>query len=149
MGGDLPMGDGPPQLLIRAERDPVGASLDRIQVVKGWVDASGEQHEKIFNVAWAGERQLAVDGTLPAVGNTVDLETGFFDSSIGAPVLAAQWSDPEFDPAVPAFYYARVLQIPTPRHSLLDAIALQSAIPQEGPATIQERAYTSPIWYTP
>ena len=149
MGGDLPAGDGAPQLLIRAERDPVGGSLDRIQVVKGWVDAGGEQHEKIFNVAWAGERLIAADGSLPAVGNTVDLETGFFDNSIGASGLSAQWSDPEFDPAAPAFYYVRVLQVPTPRHSLLDAIALQAAVPEEGPATIQERAYTSPIWYTP
>lgn len=149
MGADLPAGDGTPQLLIRAERDPASGSLDRLQVVKGWVDAGGAQHEKIFNVAWAGDRQLAADGSLPLVGNTVDLATGAYDDSIGASELSAQWADPEFDPAVHAFYYVRVLQIPTPRHSLLDAIAMQSEVPEEGPATIQERAYTSPIWYTP
>jgi uncharacterized protein DUF3604 len=149
MGADLPAGEGAPQLLIRAERDPASGSLDRLQVVKGWVDAGGDQHEKVFNVAWAGDRQLTMDGSLPGVGNSVDLATGAFDDSIGAAALSVQWLDPEFDPTVAAFYYVRVLQIPTPRHSLLDAIALQSEIPDEGPATTQERAYTSPIWYTP
>jgi hypothetical protein len=100
-------------------------------------------------VVWAGERSLDGNGKLPSVGNTVDLSTGQWDNSIGAPTLAALWSDPNFDPSQRAFYYVRVLQIPTPRHSLLDSIALQTEVPEEGPATIQERAYTSPIWYTP
>lgn len=151
MGGELPAAvlDSSPQMLIRAVRDPASASLDRVQVIKGWVDAVGEQHERIFNVAWAGERKLASDGSLPAVGNSVNLEMATYDDSIGATELSVHWTDPAFDPAQPAFYYVRILQIPTPRHSLYDALALQSEIPDEAPATIQERAYTSPIWYTP
>lgn len=151
MGGELsaaPRGSAP-QMLIWAMRDPASASLDRVQVIKGWVDAAGEQHERIFNVAWAGERQLASDGSLPAVGNSVNLETASHDDSTGAAQLSVHWADPAFDPTEPAFYYVRVLQIPTGRHSLYDAIALQSDVPDEAPATIQERAYTSPIWYTP
>jgi hypothetical protein len=138
-----------PQLMIRAQKDPNGANLDRIQVIKGWVDSAGQQHERIFNVAWSGERELDGQGKLAGVGNTVDLSTAAYDNSIGAEQLSALWTDAEFDPAQRAFYYVRVLQIPTPRHSLYDAVALQSEVPEEGPATLQERAYTSPIWYTP
>jgi hypothetical protein len=138
-----------PQLLIRAMKDPMDANLDRIQVVKGWVDAQGEQYEKIYNVAWSGERVLAANGELAPVGNTVDLNNGHYDNSIGAEQLSALWSDPDFSAQQQAFYYVRVLQIPTPRHSLLDSLALQIELPEEGPATIQERAYSSPIWYTP
>ena len=138
-----------PQMLIRAEMDPKNANLDRIQVIKGWVDAKGMQHEQVYNAAWSGSRTLDANGKLPAVGNTVNLETGFWDNSIGEPSLAVLWTDPDFNRAQRAFYYVRVLQIPTPRHSLLDSIALQIEVPQEGPATLQERAYTSPIWYTP
>jgi hypothetical protein len=138
-----------PQMLIRAEMDPQNANLDRIQVIKGWVDSAGEQHEQIYNVAWSGGRTLDGRGKLADVGNTVDLATGFWDNSIGEPSLAVLWTDPNFNAAQRAFYYVRVLQIPTPRHSLLDSIALQIEVPEEGPATIQERAYTSPIWYTP
>ncbi|BFM14455.1 DUF3604 domain-containing protein [Maricurvus nonylphenolicus] len=136
-----------PQFLIRAVKDPNDANLDRVQVIKGWIDGNGEQREKIFNVAWSGDRQLDSNGKLDAVGNTVNLETAQYDNSIGAPELTTRWQDPDFDPAQRAFYYVRVLQIPTPRHGLYDAVALQQ--PQEGPATIQERAYTSPIWYKP
>lgn len=151
MGGSLnaAQATAAPQMLIRAEMDPKNANLDRVQVIKGWVDSDGTQHERVYNVAWAGERSLDDNGKLPPVGNTVDLETGHWDNSIGAPTLATLWSDPSFDASQRAFYYVRVLQIPTPRHSLLDSIALQTEVPQEGPATIQERAYTSPIWYTP
>jgi len=151
MGGSLQAVEGgaAPQMLIRAEMDPQNANLDRIQVVKGWVDSAGEQHEHVYNAAWSGTRALDSGGKLPAVGNTVDLETGRWDNSIGEPSLAVLWTDPDFNPSQRAFYYVRVLQIPTPRHSLLDSIALQQEIPAEGPATIQERAYTSPIWYTP
>lgn len=151
MGGSLSSAEegSAPQMLIRAEMDPQNANLDRIQVVKGWVDAAGEQHERVYNAAWSGDRSLDGNGELAAVGNTVDLSTGQWDNSIGEPNLAVLWTDPDFNPAQRAFYYVRVLQIPTPRHSLLDSIALQIELPEEGPATIQERAYTSPIWYTP
>jgi Protein of unknown function (DUF3604) len=153
MGGMLATGEGheskAPRFLIRAQKDPLNANLDRIQVIKGWVDARGEQHEKIYNVAWSGERQLDASGKLPSVGNSVNLETGHYTNDIGAKELATLWEDPDFERDVSAFYYVRVLQIPTPRHSLYDALALQSDLPAEGPATIQERAYTSPIWYSP
>lgn len=138
-----------PQMLIRAMKDPADANLDRIQIVKGWVDAQGEQYEKIYNVAWSGERELGTNGELAAVGNTVDLNTGHYQNSIGAEQLSALWTDPDFMPQQSSFYYVRVLQIPTPRHSLYDSLALQIEVPSEGPATIQERAYSSPIWYTP
>lgn len=141
------------ELIISAERDPVGANLDRIQVVKGWIDRQGNQQEKVFNVAWSqsesGIRELNADGSLPDVGSSVDLKSGTWTNAIGAMKLSAQWKDLEFNAAQRAFYYVRVLQIPTPRHSLLDSIALGIEVPQEGPAVIQERAYTSPIWYRP
>lgn len=151
MGGSLNGAEATdaPQMMIRAEMDPKNANLDRVQVIKGWVDSAGTQHERVYNVAWAGERSLDDKGKLPPVGNTVDVSTGQWDNSIGAPTLAALWVDPNFDASQRAFYYVRVLQIPTPRHSLLDSIALQTELPEEGPATIAERAYTSPIWYTP
>lgn len=152
MGGDLTdAADGKvPKLLIRATRDPRGANLDRIQVVKGWVDANGGQHEQVYNAAWSDQRALDEKGQLPAVPNTVDIESATYSNSVGAGQLSVVWSDPDFDHSQRAFYYARVLQIPTPRHSLYDAVALQQEpYTKEAPATIQERAYTSPIWYTP
>ena len=151
MGGNLPAAgaEQQPTLLVRAEMDPVGANLDRIQVVKGWLNAQGQQQERVYNVAWSGARALDAMGELPPVGNTVDLATGAYSNSIGMPALAVAWTDPDFDASQRAFYYVRVLQIPTPRHSLLDAIALQRELPEEGPATLQERAYSSPVWYTP
>jgi hypothetical protein len=152
MGGNLtrnPNPSGAPKLMIRAFKDPKDANLDRIQVVKGWIDSSGLQRERVFNAAWSGERELDSQGKLSAVGNTVDTATASYDNSIGAAELSVLWSDPEFNLEQSAFYYVRVLQIPTPRHSLYDGVALQIDIPQEGPASIQERAYTSPIWYTP
>jgi hypothetical protein len=152
MGGDLTKGpDGKaPAFLIYAIKDPRGANLDRIQVVKGWLDASGESEEKVYDVAWSDDRVIGEDGTLPAVGNTVDVATGRYTSEIGDAQLSTVWRDPDFDPGQRAFYYVRVLQIPTPRHTLYDAIAL-SMDPKDTrhPATIQERAYSSPIWYTP
>jgi hypothetical protein len=151
MGGDLTRADSgkTPRFLIRAVKDPKGANLDRVQVIKGWLDRAGKQREKVFNVAWSGGRKLDTKGKLPAVGNTVDLTVPTYTNSIGEPELSVLWSDPTFDADQRAFYYVRVLQIPTPRHSTYDAVALQIPPPQEGPATIQERAYTSPIWYTP
>ncbi len=152
MGGDLsnaPASGEPIQLLIRATRDPGSANLDRVQVIKGWLDDAGNTHEQIFNVAWSDDRPIDANGRLPDVGNTVDLATGRHTDDIGAPELTALWSDPTFDPNESAFYYVRVLQIPTARHSQLDAIALGLDTPYEGPATIQERAYSSPIWFKP
>lgn len=150
MGGDLTRApvDKAPRFLIQAAKDPKNANLDRIQVIKGWYK-QGQRFERIYEVAWAGERKLGVDGKLPPVGNTVDLKTATYTNDIGVPQLATVWTDPDFDPAARAFYYVRVLQIPTPRHTLYDAVALQVPHPENKPATIQERAYTSPIWYTP
>ena len=152
MGGDLTMAPRgkAPGFLIHAAKDPLSGNLDRVQVIKGWVDADGETHEKIYDVAWSGARQVGADGKLPAVGNTVDLKTGLYTNTIGAVQLATVWRDPDFDAKQAAFYYVRVLEIPTPRHSLLDAIALGIDVSEtKQPATIQERAYSSPIWYTP
>jgi hypothetical protein len=152
MGGDLteaPKGKAP-SFLIYAIKDPVGANLDRIQVVKGWLDGNGRAQEKVYNVAWSDHRTIAEDGSLQPVGNTVDLATGFYTNSIGDAQLSTVWRDPAFDSSVRAFYYIRVLQIPTPRHTLYDAIALGMDPQKTGhPSTIQERAYSSPIWYTP
>ena len=116
-------------------------------MVKGWLDASGQAQEKVFNVAWAGDRVVDAEGRLSPIGNTVNLKTGKVDNSIGAPQLSVVWKDPQFDPDQNAFYYVRVLQIPTARHSLLDAIALGREHAGDYPDTIQERAYTSSIWY--
>jgi len=152
MGGDLTKpseGGKAPQFLIQAVKDPVGANLDRIQVIKGWLSADGETNEQIFNVAWSGDRILDAKGKLPPVGDTVNRQTGKLTNSIGTPELITLWTDPDFNPDQRAFYYVRVLQIPTARHSLLDSIALQEPAPEEGPAALQERAYTSAIWYTP
>ena len=151
MGGELMKAPGgaSPHFLIRAVKGPMDHNLDRVQVVKGWLDHNGEAQEKIFEVVWSGDRQPDVNGKLPAVGTTADIRTGKTANTIGAAELATVWVDPEFDPGQSAFYYLRVLQIPTVRHSQLDAIALGIDTPYEGPATIQERAYTSPIWYAP
>lgn len=151
MGGDLTANAsaGAPQFLVRAVKDPVDANLDRVQIVKGWVDATGEQHEKVYNIDWSGDRELDAAGKLPAVGNTVDLKSARYTNTIGQAEFAVKWSDPDFDAAQSAFYYARVLQIPTPRNGLFDSLALGLDTPPRGPKTIQERAYTSPVWYTP
>jgi hypothetical protein len=152
MGGDLTRRDNDikaPVFLLRAAKDPLGANLDRLQVVKGWIDSAGQQQEKIYNVAWSGERQLDASGNLSPVGNTVDLGSGRYDNSIGQPEFSLRWTDPDFGPQQSAFYYVRVLQIPTPRNGLLDSLALELDEPPRGAKTIQERAYSSPIWYQP
>ena len=152
MGGEIVGAneDGQFSLLIEAQADPNGANLDRVQVIKGWVDTAGMPHEEIYNVAWAGQNRVAEDGSLMPVGSSVDMRTGLTANSIGAPQLSALWVDPQFDPAQAAFYYVRVLQIPTARHSLLDKLALADPeIDTRRPDTIQERAYTSAIWYRP
>lgn len=138
-----------PSFLVEAARDPIGANLDRIQIVKGWLDDQGKTHERVYNVAASEGRKIAANGSLAAVGNTVDLETAHYTNDIGDTRIASHWTDPDFDAEQSAFYYARVLQIPTPRHSLYDAIALQQEHPKDKAATIQERAYSSPIWYMP
>ena len=138
-----------PTFLVQAAKDPKGANLDRIQVVKGWIGADGRSHERVFDVAWSGGRVGDASGRLPKVGNTVDLVTGAYTNDIGSAELAKVWTDPDFDMGQRAFYYARVLEIPTPRHSLLDGIALQKPASDAQPPTLQERAYSSPIWYTP
>jgi hypothetical protein len=151
MGGDLkaaPAGKAP-GLLVAARKDPDGANLDRIQVVKGWLDKDGKPQERVYDVAWSGNRKPGKDGKLPPVGNTVNVGDASYTNAIGAPYLAAHWKDPAFDPKLRAFYYVRVLEIPTPRWTTFDAKFFKVALRKDVPAAIQERAYTSPIWYTP
>ncbi|MEM9799254.1 MAG: DUF3604 domain-containing protein [Planctomycetota bacterium] len=150
MGGDLARSDAPPTLLVRAIRDADGANLDRVQIVKGWLDDEGKTHERIYDVAVSGDRTIGDDGRCrEAVGNTVDVENAAYDNSIGAPFLQAFWRDPAFDSEQRAFYYVRVIEIPTPRWTTFDAKVLGVDRPEDVPASIQDRAYTSPIWYTP
>jgi len=151
MGGDLaPVADGKaPSFLVAAMKDPYSGNLDRIQIVKGWLDAEGALREQVYDVAWSGERQPGVDGRLPAVGNTVDVANATWTNTIGAPELITVWRDPDFDPALRAFYYARVIEIPTPRWTAYEAKRFNIEMPPEVPMTTQERAYTSPIWYAP
>jgi hypothetical protein len=151
MGGDLraaPAGKSP-TFLVAALKDPIGANLDRIQVIKGWVDKAGKNQEKVYDVAWSGDRKPGGDGKLPMVGNTVDVPNATYTNSIGSPELIKVWKDPEFDPALRAFYYVRVIEIPTPRWTAYDAKYFGVTMPKEVPMTTTERAYTSPIWYTP
>ena len=152
MGGDLTRApDGKaPTFMIRALRDPDGANLDRLQVIKGWLDEDGETHERIYDVAVSGGRTIGEDGRArEAVGNTVDIENATFTNTIGATTLGVVWTDPDFDPEQSAFYYVRVLEIPTPRWTTYDAAFFDIPLPDSVPPTIQDRAYTSPIWYTP
>jgi hypothetical protein len=151
MGGDLKPapGDQAPTFMAIALRDPIGANLDRIQIVKGWMDKRGKLHEKVYNVAWSEGRELDADGKLPPVGNTVDIEAANWTNTIGASELAAIWTDPDFDAEQSAFYYLRILEIPTPRWVLYDKLRLGAEIPEDTELVHQERAYTSPIWYSP
>lgn len=149
MGGELGRTDSSPVFTVSAQRDPKSAGLDRIQMVKGWLGDDGTTHERVFDIVWSGDREPGADGSLPPVADTVEMTTGRWDDGTGAAELSATWADPDFQPEQMAFYYVRVLQIPTPRHSLLDAIALGLEAPTEGPSVIQERAYSSPIWYRP
>jgi len=151
MGGDLsktPAGKAP-SFLVAAMKDPISGNLDRIQIVKGWLDAEGNSHEKVYDVVWSGDRQLNKQGKLPPVGNTVDVKNATWSNSIGAPELATVWVDPDFNPDQAAFYYSRVIEIPTPRWTAYDAKRFNVKMGKEVPMTLQERAYTSPIWYTP
>jgi hypothetical protein len=152
MGADLrpaPTGAVAPSFMVYALRDPIGANLDRIQIVKGWMDAGGALHERVYDVAWSAGREPGPDGRLPPVGNTVDEAAANWTNTIGASELATVWTDPDFDPDQQAFYYARVLEIPTPRWVLYDRLRLGADIPEDAVLTGQERAYTSPIWYAP
>ncbi len=134
---------------MQAQKEPDGANLDRIQVVKVW-RAGGANHEKVFDVAWSGDRKRdARSGEVPAVGNTVDTRTATYRNTIGSVELVAEWVDPEFDAKAPAIYYARVLEIPTPRWSTYLAVRNGMPLPSTVPATLQERAFTSPVFYLP
>ncbi len=150
MGGDLPPNPMPPTFTVFAEKDPLGANLDRIQIIKGSVNIHGDINEEIIDVVWSGERSIdPATGKLPSVGNTVDLKTAKFTNAIGVPMLIGSWTDKDFDPSEGAFYYARAIEIPTPRWSTYDAVRNQLPLLDDVPATIQERAWGSPIWYRP
>ena len=149
MGGTLAAGKGAPRFLVAASKDPMGANLDRIQIVKAWLDRAGNAHEKIYEVNWSGARQLDAHGKLPSVGSTVDVAAASWRNTIGAAQLATVWQDPDFDAAERAFYYARVIEIPTPRWTAYDAKRYGAEMDETVPMVTRERAYTSPIWYTP
>jgi hypothetical protein len=149
MGGDLPAPKAKaPSFIVQAIKDPDEANLDRVQIIKGWTK-NGQIFEKIYDVAWSGKRKRDKDGRVGSVGSTVDIKNASYTNTIGAIELKAVWTDPDFDPSLDAFYYVRVLQIPTPRWSTYDAKQVGVAPPAEVPATVQERAWSSPIWYTP
>lgn len=150
MGGELNAnGNKRPRFMIHAVKDPDGANLDRIQVVKGWLDANGEPHEKVFNVALSDDRKLDADGKVKPVGNTVNLKTASYTNTIGDVQFTALWEDPDFNPKESSFYYVRVLEIPTPRWTVYDAYRLESDLPEQAMKATQERVYSSPIWYNP
>lgn len=152
MGGDLaaPNEKGAPSFLVAALKDPMSGNIDRVQVVKGWVDSEGESHEKVYDVAVSGDRKIGADGVCKqAVGNTVNVEKATWTNTIGASELSAVWKDPDFDPSQLAFYYVRVLEIPTPRWTAYEAMRFGVKMDKKVQMTTQERAYTSPIWYTP
>ena len=151
MGGDL-SGDAQgktPSFIVAAMKDPYSGNLDRIQIVKGWLDSNGELNEQVYDVVWSGNRKAGADGNLPSVGNTVDVTNATWSNSIGSPELIGVWRDPDFDPNERAFYYARVIEIPTPRWTAYEAMRFGVDMADEVPMTTTERAYTSPIWYTP
>jgi hypothetical protein len=152
MGGDLsaaPKGKSP-TFIAAALKDAIGANLDRIQIIKGWVDKDGKTQERVYDVAVSGGRKIDADGRCKtAVGTTVDVENATWTNTIGAPELITVWKDPDFDPALRSFYYARILEIPTPRWTAYDAKRFGTRPLPGTTMTLQERAYTSPIWYTP
>ena len=151
MGGDMRPREGnkAPSFMVFALRDPIGANLDRIQIIKGWTDSKGKTYEKVYDVAWSDDRKPGANGKLPPVGNTVDIENANWTNTIGASELATVWTDPDFDPKQRAFYYTRVLEIPTPRWIVYDAHRFGIELPADSTKIDQERAYSNPIWYTP
>jgi hypothetical protein len=151
MGGDLtkaPRGKAP-SFLVRTVRDPDGANLDRVQIVKGWLDKDGKTHERVYNVALSDGRKVGSDGKAPPVGNTVNIANATYTNTIGDAVLFTHWVDPDFNPDERAFYYVRVIEIPTPRWTAYDAKIFKVKMPKDTVMQHQERAYTSAIWYTP
>jgi hypothetical protein len=151
MGGDLSgahQGQAP-TLVIQAAKDPDGANLDRVQIIKGWVDAQGATHEKIYDVAWSGDRKAGTGGKLPLVGSTVDVANASYSNSIGAPVLDTAWTDPDFNVGERAYYYARVIEIPTPRWTTIDSKRFGAELLKTVPPAVTQRAYSSPVWYAP
>ncbi len=152
MGGDLTYSKRKqsPKFMFSASRDPLGANLDRVQIIKGWLDKDGNPQEKIYDVAWAGERKIDTEtGKLPPIGSTVNFKDATYDNSIGEHEISGVWTDPDFDASEASFYYCRVIEIPRPRWTLKDAIFFGIELPEEVPTVVQDRAYTSPIWYTP
>ena len=154
MGGELKASAAKgtaPRFIVSALKDPVGANLDRAQIVKGWIDTSGKLHEQVHDVVWStpATRKPGAGGKLPAVGDTVDLKTATYTNSIGAAQLQTVWTDPTFDPAQKAFYYVRVIEIPTPRWVAYDVVRYKAKVGPNVQLKAQERGYTSPIWYDP
>ena len=149
MGGTIGKAAAAPTFTVWASKDPDGANLDRIQIVKGMVDANGEPRDRVIDVVWSGDRKRGADGKLPPVGSTVDVSRATYTNAIGSAELIGTWTDPDFDPSKPALYYVRVLEIPTPRWTTYDAVRNKLPLLPDVPATMQERAWTSPIWYTP
>ena len=135
--------------IVAALRDPEGANLDRIQIIKGWLDDNGKAQEQVYNVAWSGKRRLKRSGKIASVGDTVDLSIPTWSNTIGASELVVRWKDPDFDAKQSAFYYVRIIEIPTPRWTAYDRVRYKLDLPKDIPLKTQERAYTSPIWYTP
>lgn len=130
-------------------KDPYSGNLDRIQIVKGWLNKDGKSEEQVYDVVWSDDRAPGADGKLPPVGNTVNVEKATWSNTIGTPELIGVWTDPDFDPSQSAFYYARVIEIPTPRWTAYEALRYGIKMTPNVPMTTQERAYTSPIWYSP
>jgi hypothetical protein len=152
MGGDLttaPEGKTTPTFLVAAMKDPLSGNLDRIQIIKGWMDSKDELHEKVYDVVWSDNRKPDAKGKLPSVGNTVDVKKATWTNTIGDPELITVWTDPDFDASQSAFYYARVIEIPTPRWTAYESKYYNITMPKKVPMITTERAYTSPIWYTP
>ena len=152
MGGDLttaPKGKSP-TFLVASLKDPYSGNLDRIQIIKGWLDARGNTNERVYDVAVSDGRTIGTDGRCKKpVGNTVDVKNATWKNTIGDSELITTWRDPDFDPQLRAFYYVRVIEIPTPRWTSYDAKRFGVTMAKEVPMTTQERAYSSPIWYTP
>lgn len=152
MGGDLQKSSGKkaPSFMVSAMKDPLSGNLDRVQIIKGWMDNKGELHERVYDVAVSDDRKIGKDGRAKQpVGNTVDLKTATWSNSIGNSQLSTVWTDPNFDKNESAFYYVRVIEIPTPRWVLYDKVRLGASVPKEAELVAQERAYSSPIWYSP
>ncbi len=153
MGGELVPAtyrSARPTFMVSAWKDADGANLDRVQIVKGWLGGDGKTHEKVYDIALSDDRKVsAKTGRAPAVGNTVDTATASYRNDIGSAYFSKLWSDPDFDPEEAAFYYVRVLEIPTPRWTAYDAAYFNLELPEQVPLVTQERAYTAPIWYQP